>query len=216
MERGIRSPAESSTRSTLDVFARIEAKPGQEGALAGVLVQHLPDVRRTPGCLLVHDYGSIRDARLLYVHSRWSDLGSFERYARSPETDRFVRAAEEHMASPPLRAIRTVALEPASAAPLPEGELYVFAPFGARAGAELGVEQALRSVHAATATETGCLVHRICRSVREAALFYVHSIWTSESAFEQHAALTHTIRFVKQVEPLLDHALEVTRTRRIG
>jgi quinol monooxygenase YgiN len=203
-------------RSTLDVFARIEAKPGSESALARVLVQHLPDVRLTPGCLLVHDYGSIRDARLLYVHSRWSDLESFERYARSPETDRFVHEAEEHMASPPLRAIRTVALEPASAALLPEGELYVFAPFRARAGAELGVEQALRSIHAATATESGCLVHRICRSVREAALFYVHSIWTSEAAFEQHATQVHTTRFIEEVQPLIDHALEVTRARRIG
>ena len=189
--------------------------PGQERALARVLVQHLPAVRLTPGCLLVHDYGSIRDARLLYVHSRWSDLESFERYASSPETDRFVHEAEEHMASPPLRAIRTVALEPSSATSLPEGELYVFAPLRARTGEELGVEQALRSVHAATATEPGCLVHRICRSVREAALFYVHSIWTSDAAFEQHAAEAHTTRFVEQVEPLIDHTLEVTRARRI-
>jgi quinol monooxygenase YgiN len=218
MERGTRSPAENSTRSTLEVFARIEAKPGSESALARVLVQHLPDVRRTPGCLLVHDYGSIRDARLLYVHSRWSDLENFERYACSPETDRFVHKAEEHMASPPLQAIRTVALEPASAAPLPAGELYVFAPFRARAGEELGVEHALRSVRAATATEPGCLAHRICRSAREAeaALFYVHSIWTSEAAFEQHAAQAHTTHFIEQVEPLIDHALEVTRARRIG
>lgn len=201
---------------TLDVFACLRAKHGQESALAAVLVQHLPAVRLTPGCLQVHDYRSIRDARLLYVHSRWSDLEIFERYACSAETDRFVHEAEEHMASAPLRAIQTVALEPDSAATLPEGELIVFAPFHARAGQELGVEQALRSVHEATEQEPGCLSHRICRSIRDAALFYVHSIWPSEAAFEQHAAQADTIRFVEQIEPLIDHALEVARTRRIG
>ena len=216
MASGTRSPAEGSRSSTLDVFARVEARQGRERALAAVLVEHLPAVRLTPGCLLVHDYRSIRDARLLYVHSRWSDLESFERYACSPETDRFVHEAEEHMASPPLRAIRTVALEPDPAAAVPVGELTVFAPFRARAGEQLGVEQALRSVHAATAREPGCLAHRICRSVGEAALFYVHSIWTSEEAFEQHAAQAHTTHFIEQVEPLIDHALEVTRACRIG
>ena len=200
----------------LDVFARVEARQGGESALATVLVEHLPAVRRTPGCLLVHDYRSIRDPRLLYVHSRWSDLEAFEGYACSPETDRFVHEAEGHMASPPLRAVRTVALEPAAAAALPEGELYIFAPFRARAGQELGVERALRSVHAASAQEPGCLVHRICRSVREAALFYVQSIWTSDAAFEQHVAQVHTIRFIEEVQPRIDHALEVTRAHRIG
>jgi len=216
MEPGTRAPTENSKRSTLDIFARVEAQQGKEHALATVLVEHLPAVRRTPGCLLVHDYRSVRDPRLLYVHSRWRDLESFERYASSSETDRFVQQAEEHMASPPLRAVRTVALEPDPTAAVPEGELYVFAPFHARAGQELDVEQALRSVHEATAREPGCLAHRICRSVREAALFYVHSIWISEATFEQHAAQTHTTRFIEQVEPLIDHAPEVTRTRRIG
>jgi quinol monooxygenase YgiN len=202
--------------STLDIFARVEAKPGAQDALATVLVQHLPDVRGTPGCLLVHDYRSISNPRLLYVHSRWSDLESFERYATLPETDRFVHQAEHHMASPPLRATRTVALEPDTAATLPDGELYIFAPFHARAGQELGVERALHSVHEATEKEPDCLAHRICRSVRDSALLYVHSIWTSEAAFEQHAAQSHTVRFVEQVEPLIDHAMEVTRARRIG
>lgn len=205
----------SSKPLTLDVFARVPARQGEENALAALMMQHLPEVRRTRGCLQVHDYRSIRDARLLYVHSRWSDLESFERYAGSPETDRFVLQAQQHMANSPLRAIRTAALEPDSAAVLPAGELIVFAPFHARAGQELGVEQALRSVHAATEREPGCLAHRICRSVRDAALFYVHSIWTDEAAFEQHAAQAHTVHFVEQVKPLIDRALEVTRTRRI-
>lgn len=200
----------------LDIFARVQAKAGHETALATVLIEHLPDVRHTQGCLLVHDYRSIRDPRLLYVHSRWSDLNAFETYARLPATEQFARAAGEHMQNPPLRAERTVALEPDPDAALPGGELYVFAPFHARAGEEFGVAQALRSVHAATKEEPGCRAHRICRSVRDAALFYVHSIWSSEASFEQHVGLAHTVRFIKQVEPLIDRPLEVTRSRRIG
>ena len=200
----------------LDIFARVQAKMAHENALAAVLIEHLPDVRRTQGCLVAHDYRSIRDARLLYVHSRWSDLNAFEIYARLPATEAFAAAAEEHMQSPPLRAVRTVALEPEPSAALPEGELYIFAPFHAQPGQELGVERALRSVHEATRQESGCISHRVCRSVRDAALFYVHSIWRTESSFEEHVALAHTARFLEQVEPLVDHPLEVTRSRQIG
>lgn len=199
----------------LDVFARVQAKAGQEPALAAILLQHLPEVRATAGCLAVHDYRSLRDAGLLYIHSRWSEPQAFERYASLPETERFIQAAEPHMAQRPLRAIRTLALEPDGGAPLPEGELTVFAPLHARAGQELAAEQALRSVHELTAREPGCRCHRICRCVRDSALFYVHSIWSTAAAFEEHLTQAHTRRFVAQIEPLLDHALQVTRARRI-
>ena len=35
-------------------------------------------------------------------------------------------------------------------------------------------------------------------------------------AFRTHGTLLHTRRFVERVEPLLDHALDVTRAERIG
>ena len=201
--------------SAVDIFARADAKQGQESLLASVLVRHLPEVRLCSGCRFVHDYRSIHDPRLFYIHSRWSDLESFESYAVLPETERFAVAAAKHMEHPPLRATRTVALQPDSAMSLPEGGLSVFAPFHARAGEVLAVEQVLRSVHDATMREPGCRVHRICRSVRDAAQFYVHSIWGSETAFEQHVTQVHTVRFIEQIEPLIDHALEVSRMRQI-
>jgi quinol monooxygenase YgiN len=35
------------------------------------------------------------------------------------------------------------------------------------------------------------------------------------AAFENHAELPHTIRFIETVEPLLDHPFKVTRSKQI-
>ena len=63
--------------------------------------------------------------------------------------------------------------------------------------------------------EPGCLDIHAFRSTRDARLFYIHSRWTDEAAFERHGGLPHTVHFVERVAPLLDHALDVTRTTRI-
>jgi hypothetical protein len=34
--------------------------------------------------------------------------------------------------------------------------------------------------------------------------------------FEQHARLSHTVRFVERMEPLIDHPLDATRAERIS
>jgi quinol monooxygenase YgiN len=95
-------------------------------------------------------------------------------------------------------------------------ELFIFARFHARAGQERSVSEALLDVLAPTRGEPGCLSIHAFRSSRDPRLFYIHSHWKDEAAFELHAALPHTIRFVTCVEPLIDHALDVTRSERIG
>jgi quinol monooxygenase YgiN len=45
---------------------------------------------------------------------------------------------------------------------------------------------------------------------------YIHSRWTDEAAFDIHAGLPHTARFLARVQPLIDHPLDVTRARPIG
>ncbi|MGH2670087.1 MAG: putative quinol monooxygenase, partial [bacterium] len=47
-------------------------------------------------------------------------------------------------------------------------------------------------------------------------LFYIHSRWKDEAAFENHAGLPHTVRFLERVQPLIDHPLDVTRTEQIA
>jgi quinol monooxygenase YgiN len=43
-------------------------------------------------------------------------------------------------------------------------------------------------------------------------LFYIHSHWIDETAFDTHAELPHTVMFLERVEPIIDHPLDVTRT----
>ena len=87
-------------------------------------------------------------------------------------------------------------------------ELFVFARFHARPGEERGVAAAILDVLAPTTRESGCLSIQAFRSVRDCGLFYIHSRWKDEAAFDHHAALPHTVRFIERVEPLIDHALE--------
>ena len=95
-------------------------------------------------------------------------------------------------------------------------ELFIFARFHARLGNEDAVAQALRDVLAPSRQKPGCLSIHAFRSIRDAQLFYIHSRWKDEAAFDYHASLPHTTRFIEQVEPLVDQPLEVTRTKLIG
>ena len=92
-------------------------------------------------------------------------------------------------------------------------ELTIIARFHARAGQDEALAAAIREVSGPTAGEPGCLAYAAYRSIRDPALFHIHSRWTDEAAFDAHAALPHTVRFLATVEPLIDHALDVTRSR---
>ena len=95
-------------------------------------------------------------------------------------------------------------------------EIVTFARFHARPGEEDAIAQAMCEVHEGSIAEPGCLAHRAYRSIRDARLFYIWSRWKDEAAFELHATLPHTVRFLARVQPLIDHELEVVRTERIA
>jgi quinol monooxygenase YgiN len=95
-------------------------------------------------------------------------------------------------------------------------EVFIFARFHARPGNEDAVAKALLDVLAPSREESGCLSIHAFRSVRDPQLFYIHSRWKDEAAFDSHAALPHTQRFVERVAPLIDHPLDVTRAGQIG
>ncbi len=95
-------------------------------------------------------------------------------------------------------------------------EMFLFARFHARPGQEAAVAEALRDVVLPSREEAGCLGIRAFRSTRDRQLFYIHSRWKDEAAFEHHAGLPHTVRFVARVEPLIDHPFEAIRTEQIG
>jgi quinol monooxygenase YgiN len=91
-------------------------------------------------------------------------------------------------------------------------KLFIFARLHAIAGAEADVESTARAVINATRHESGCLAIHLYQSKRDPRLFYIHSHWRDEAAFEAHAQLPHTRAFIERVNPLIDPPLEVVRT----
>ena len=92
-------------------------------------------------------------------------------------------------------------------------ELFIFGRFHARKGQEDAVAAALREVIGPSRKEPGCLAIDAYLSNRDPGLFYIHSRWIDEAAFEAHAGLSHTVLFLKRVQPLIDHPLDVTRAQ---
>ena len=91
-------------------------------------------------------------------------------------------------------------------------ELFLFARFHARPGCEAALREAVQAVAGPTKLEPGCLSYQAFRSVRVESEFYVHSRWRDKAAFELHASLPHTVRFIATVEALIVHPLSVSLT----
>jgi quinol monooxygenase YgiN len=91
-------------------------------------------------------------------------------------------------------------------------ELFLFARFHARPGCQAALRQAIREVQGPTRQEPDCLSYHVFQSVRDRDEFYIHSRWRDHAAFERHANLPHTARFLATVEPLIDHPLSVSLT----
>ncbi len=90
-------------------------------------------------------------------------------------------------------------------------DLYIFARFHASAGNEAAVAGLLREQTEGVRKKSGCLaIHAYC-AIRDPRLFYIHSRWTGEAAFERHAELPRTVQFVERIEALIDHPFDATR-----
>ena len=95
-------------------------------------------------------------------------------------------------------------------------EVYGFVRLHAREGEEGAVEAALLEVVGTTREEAGCLSIHAFRSMRDQRLFFIHSRWVDEAAFQLHGGLPHTVRFLERVDALLDQPREVARTEMVG
>ena len=95
-------------------------------------------------------------------------------------------------------------------------EMFFFARFHARPGNERAVEEALLDVLGPSRQEPSCLSIDALRSIHDPRLFYIHSRLKNEAAFDVHAGLSHTVRFIERMEPLIDHPLDTTRAEKIG
>lgn len=89
-------------------------------------------------------------------------------------------------------------------------EVFVFARLHALPGRQRDVHRAMFEVQGPTREEPGCLSYGAFQSVRDPDEFYIHSRWRDIAAFEQHAELAHTVRFLSAIAPLLDHPFKAT------
>ncbi len=85
-------------------------------------------------------------------------------------------------------------------------QFFIFARFQARDGDEDAVADAMRDMLGPTRAEAGCLEIQVFRGTRGPRLFFIHSCWIDEGAFDVHAGLPHTLGFIERVQPLIDHA----------
>lgn len=94
--------------------------------------------------------------------------------------------------------------------------IHVFLRFEPPPGAEAQFREELFKVNTPSRAEPGCLGIWIFESLREPVTFAIHSEWVDEAAFELHASLPHTVRFLEVAEKLLVHPAPGLRTRAIG
>lgn len=92
-------------------------------------------------------------------------------------------------------------------------ELFIVARFRAYDGSEQALANAMSAMLGPVRAEPGCLHIEAFRSIRDARLFFVHSRWGDEAAFDPHVSRPHTLQFVRQVQPMIEHALDVARVR---
>jgi len=92
-------------------------------------------------------------------------------------------------------------------------ELFIFVTFQATSGHEEELAAAMRQVIAHTREEPGCRVIGGYRSCVHPALFYIHSHWADDAAFETHCSLGHTVEFMESTKTLLDRPAQIVKTR---
>jgi quinol monooxygenase YgiN len=94
-------------------------------------------------------------------------------------------------------------------------ELFIFVRFHVRDGCDVEAAAILLEQAKRVRVESGCLAIDIFASVRDPQLFYLHSRWIDEAAFDRHAELRDTVQFVTRMESLIDHPFDVTRSCRL-
>ncbi len=82
-------------------------------------------------------------------------------------------------------------------------------------GKEAAFREELFRVIDPSRAETGCLSIHLFESLREPVMFAIHSEWVDEAAFDLHATLPHTVRFLAAAERLLGHSLQGLKLRQI-
>jgi|HubBroStandDraft_4_1064222.scaffolds.fasta_scaffold16574_4 quinol monooxygenase YgiN len=92
-------------------------------------------------------------------------------------------------------------------------ELIIFARFHAREEREEAVASELRDALTRFRKEPGCLGIEVDRLVRDSKLFFLHSRWVNEAAFDQQAERPAANQFVERVQERIDYPFDLHRTQ---
>jgi quinol monooxygenase YgiN len=84
----------------LYIFGKFLVRDGQESTFEDALGEVVTATRAEVGCVEVHGYRSVRNARLFYLHSRWKDEHVFEAHAKLPHTEKFLERVEKLLDAP--------------------------------------------------------------------------------------------------------------------
>ena len=90
-------------------------------------------------------------------------------------------------------------------------KLYFIARFHIYAARAREFVDAIAEVSARTRAESGCLSFTAFRSLDDYSMFFIHSVWRDEQAFEEHAILPHTLAFLAHAQQLVDQPIETSR-----
>jgi quinol monooxygenase YgiN len=94
--------------------------------------------------------------------------------------------------------------------------LHTFVRFEPQAGRQQQLREELTSVIEATRAEPGCIRIQLFEAIRDPVVFYIHSEWVDEAAFDAHAKFPHMVRFLGLVGGLTTHLVKGIRTKQIG
>ena len=92
-------------------------------------------------------------------------------------------------------------------------KFVIFARFHAIEGQEQALAAELRAAAKRVSLQPGSTFVEAYASVRDPRLFWVHSRWIDEAAFDVYAALPATKEFVERTQQLIDHPFDVTRAQ---
>jgi len=92
-------------------------------------------------------------------------------------------------------------------------KFVIFARFHAIEGQEQALLTELKAAVARVGAQPGSTFVEAYSSVRDPRLYWVHSRWIDEEAFDDYAALPATQAFVERTQRLIDHPFDVTRAR---
>ena len=94
--------------------------------------------------------------------------------------------------------------------------LHAFVRFEPVPGKEDLLREELTLLLQPTRAEPGCIRIHLYEAVREPLVYYIHSEWVDEAAFDAHPKLPHMTRFLGLVGGLATNPVKGIRTLQIG